>query len=255
MFDLIRGEHPRAPGRNTAPLLVSIATHVVLIGAVAAVPLLYAAAELPAVPDMLAFVAAAPPPPPPPPPPAAAAKPKVTPKVMPKVMAKPIPTSGRAAPIEPPKDIVAEAGEVDFAGEEGMPGGVEGGVPGGIVGGIVGGLVPAGVVPSPPPPSPPPVDRGPVRVGGDLTAPSLVSRVEPEYPPLALRAQVQGVVILEAVVDRAGRVEHVRILRSIPLLDAAAVAAVQQWRYSPLLLNGTPERFVLTVTVSFSVKA
>ena len=52
-----------------------------------------------------------------------------------------------------------------------------------------------------------------------------------------------GVVILEAAVDRGGRVEYVRILRPIPLLDAAAVAAVQQRRYSPLLLNGTPERF------------
>ncbi len=73
--------------------------------------------------------------------------------------------------------------------------------------------------------------------------------------PLAVRARVQGVVILEAVVDREGRVERVTILRSIPLLDAAAVAAVRQWRYSPLLLNGTPERFVLTVTVSFSLNA
>jgi periplasmic protein TonB len=50
-----------------------------------------------------------------------------------------------------------------------------------------------------------------------------------------------------------GRVEDVRVLRSIPLLDAAAIQAVRKWRYSPLLLNGTPERFVLTVTVSFSL--
>ena len=86
-----------------------------------------------------------------------------------------------------------------------------------------------------------------------MTAPALLERVEPEYPPIAVRAQVQGVVILEAIVDREGRVEDVRVLRSIPLLDAAAVAAVHKWRYSPLLLNGEPERFVLTVTVSFSL--
>jgi protein TonB len=61
------------------------------------------------------------------------------------------------------------------------------------------------------------------------------------------------VVILQAVVDREGRVENVEILRSIPLLDSAAIAAVRQWRYSPLLLNGRPERFVLTVTVSFGL--
>jgi protein TonB len=92
-----------------------------------------------------------------------------------------------------------------------------------------------------------------VRIGGELKAPALVERVEPEYPPLAVRAQVQGVIILEAVVDQHGRVEEVRVLRSIPLLDKAAITAVRQWRYSPLLLNGTPERFVLTVTISFSL--
>jgi periplasmic protein TonB len=61
------------------------------------------------------------------------------------------------------------------------------------------------------------------------------------------------VVILEAVVDRKGQVEDVRVLRSIPLLDRAAIEAVRQWRYSPLLLNGRPERFVLTVTVSVNL--
>jgi protein TonB len=121
---------------------------------------------------------------------------------------------------------------------------------GGVVGGLISELPPP---PAPPPPSPPPVARGPVRIGGELKAPALIERVEPEYPPLAVRAQVHGVVILEAVVDRQGRVEDVRVLRSIPLLDKAAIAAVRQWRYSPLLLNGTPERFVLTVTVSFSL--
>ena len=105
----------------------------------------------------------------------------------------------------------------------------------------------------PPPPLPPPVARAPVRIGGEVKAPALIGRVEPEYPPIAVRAQVQGVVILEAVVDPHGRVEDVRVLRSILLLDKAAITAVRQWRYSPLLLNGTAERFVLTVTVSFSL--
>jgi len=107
--------------------------------------------------------------------------------------------------------------------------------------------------PPPPPPPAPPVERAPVRIGGELTAPALLERVEPDYPPLAVRAQVKGVVILEAVVARDGSIEDVRVLRSIPLLDSAAVAAVRKWRYSPLLLNGKPERFVLTVTVSFSL--
>ena len=122
-----------------------------------------------------------------------------------------------------------------------------------MVGGVVGGLVSELSPPPPPPPSPPPVARAPVRVGGELKAPALVEPVAPEYPPIAVQARVQGVVILEAVVDLYGRVEDVRVLRSIPLLDKAAITAVRQWRYSPLLLNGAPERFVLTVTVSFSL--
>ena len=93
-----------------------------------------------------------------------------------------------------------------------------------------------------------------MRVGGELQTPALLKRVGPEYPELAVRAQVEGVVILEAVVDQLGRVEDVRVLRSIPLLDNAAKAAVRQWEYSPLLLNGKPERFIVTVTVSFRLK-
>jgi hypothetical protein len=53
MFDLISGEHRRVPHRDTVPLFLSIATHVLLLGAVAAVPLLYATTEMPEVPDML----------------------------------------------------------------------------------------------------------------------------------------------------------------------------------------------------------
>ena len=254
MFDVIAGGRHAIPHRDTVPLLISTAVHAILIGAVAAVPLLYYRAELPDVPDMLAFVTAAPapappPPPPPPPPPAAKAATRPTPK--------PVATNSvRRAPVEPPKAIVAESENagVEAEGEEGIPGGVPGGVPGGIPGGVIGGIVPTGIVLPPPPPAPP-VARAPVRVGGAITTPALRSRVEPVYPPLALRAHVEGVVILEAVVDRDGRVESVTVLRSIPLLDAAAIAAVRQWRYSPLLLNGTPERFVLTVTVGFSLTA
>ncbi len=90
-------------------------------------------------------------------------------------------------------------------------------------------------------------------MGGDIRPPALLKRVEPAYPELARRAFVEGVVILEATVDQHGRVEDVRLLRSIPLLDEAAKAAVRQWQYSPLVLNGHPERFILTVTLSFSI--
>jgi periplasmic protein TonB len=246
MFELFSGERRRASHRSTIPVLISTAAHLIVVGILLAISVVYVTTELPQVPDMLAFVASAAPPPPPPPPPApasTASKRKVT---------KPVPTvSPRAAPVEAPPEIVEET-HVDTGSEEGVQGGIEGGVAGGVVGGIVGGLV-ATDLPPPPPPPPAPIERGPVRVGGEVKAPALLERVEPEYPPLAVRAQVQGVVILEAVVDRQGGIEDVRVLRSIPLLDGAAIAAVRQWRYSPLLLNGKPERFVLTVTLNFSL--
>lgn len=244
MFELFSGDRGRAPHRSSIPVLISTVAHVVVLGVMLAIAILYVSEDLPEIPDMLTFVvSAAPPPPPPPPPPAAPAatpsKPKVT---------KPVPTtSPRPAPVEAPREIVEET-YVDIRSEEGVLDGVEGGIPGGVVGGFM-----IDFPPPPPPPPPPLAPREPVRVGGELKAPALVERVEPEYPPLAVRAKVQGVVILEARVDREGSVEDVRVLRSIPLLDNAAIAAVRQWRYSPLLLNGQPERFVLTVTLSFSL--
>jgi protein TonB len=130
-------------------------------------------------------------------------------------------------------------------------GGVEGGVPGGIVAGIVGGI-PA-EAPPPPPPPPPQAPRGPVRIGGQIQQPALIKRVEAIYPDLAMKANIQGTVILEAIVDENGGVQNVKVLRSIPFLDKAAMEAVKQWRYSPVLLNGVRVPFVLTVVMSFSI--
>jgi protein TonB len=79
----------------------------------------------------------------------------------------------------------------------------------------------------------------------------LVHRVEPVYPDFAARARVEGTVILEAVIDEEGAVQSLKVLRSVPLLDKAALTAVEQWRYSPVMLNGRPVRAILTVTVSF----
>jgi protein TonB len=67
-------------------------------------------------------------------------------------------------------------------------------------------------------------------------------------------AKVTGTVILEAVVATDGSVESVKVLRSVKFLDVAAVDAVKQWRYSPLVLNGVATPFVLTVTLTFSIK-
>ena len=247
MFDLIVTSGQRRPfhDRTLVPTLVSVAGHMVLFGVFVVLPLLIAADRLPAVPAMMAFVAAAPAPPPPPPPPPAA-KPEAA-KPTPEKPKLP-PTVGEFTfPIEAPAEVRAE---VPGEGSEGTVGGVEGGVVGGTVGGIVGGLTDA--PPPPPPPPPPPAPSGPVRVGGQIQAPALIHRVEPVYPQVATLAQVSGLVTLEAVVDTRGQVESVKVLRSVKFLDTAAITAVKQWRYSPLVLNGIPTPFVISVTVSFA---
>ncbi len=86
-----------------------------------------------------------------------------------------------------------------------------------------------------------------------MQAPRKIANVDPVYPRVAQTARVEGVVILEAVIDARGRVESVRVLRSIPLLDQAAVDAVKQWILTPALLNGIAVPVVMTVTVNFTL--
>jgi TonB family protein len=123
-------------------------------------------------------------------------------------------------------------------------------------------------MPPPPPPPPPPgmvievpeayrvtLERlQPLRIGGGIKAPAKIKDVRPVYPPIAQAARVQGVVIVEAVIDADGRVADSRILRSIPLLDEAALRAVQEWEFTPTLLNGMPHSVVMTVTVNFRMQ-
>jgi TonB family protein len=108
-----------------------------------------------------------------------------------------------------------------------------------------------GVPPPPPPPPPGYYSGGPVRVGGNIKAPAKVIDVRPMYPAVAQAARVQGVVILEARIEADGTVSDARVLRSIPLLDQAAIDAVMQWRYRPTLLNGRPVPVIMTTTVNF----
>ena len=119
---------------------------------------------------------------------------------------------------------------------------------------------PAGAPPPPPPPPPPPGGatsfnwtNGAVRIGGNIKVPTKTKDVAPVYPPIAQSARVQGVVILETLIGANGRVEDARILRSIPLLDQAALDAVRQWEFTPTLLNGNPVPVIMTTTVQFSL--
>jgi protein TonB len=110
------------------------------------------------------------------------------------------------------------------------------------------------VVPPFAPPPAPPVPVVPVRPGGNLKPPARIAYVAPIYPPLAKATHVDGSVILEATIDEAGMVRDIRVLRSQPMLDQAAIDAVRQWRYAPTRLNGVAVPVILTVTVMFTMK-
>ena len=150
-----------------------------------------------------------------------------------------------AAPVQAPSEIKPETG-LNTGLEGGVTGGVEGGVPGGVVGGVVGGL------PDAPPPPPPP--QAPVRVGGNIKPPTKTRDIKPIYPAIAQSARVQGVVIIEATIGPDGKVKDAKVLRSIPLLDQAALDAVKQWEFTPTLLNGVPVPVIMTVTVNFTLQ-
>jgi len=96
--------------------------------------------------------------------------------------------------------------------------------------------------------------KGAVKAEGEIKPPRLVKEAVPIYPLEAQQAQVSGVVILAARLDVEGKVKAVRILRSIPKLDQAAIDAVRQWEYEPLLVKGKPVEVVFTVTVRFYLK-
>jgi protein TonB len=98
-----------------------------------------------------------------------------------------------------------------------------------------------------------PENDGTLRVGGVIKPPTKIANVAPIYPQEAKDARVQGVVIIETVVDEAGAVKEAWVLKSVPLLDEAALEAVRQWRYQPTLMNGVPRPVRMTVTVNFTL--
>jgi protein TonB len=87
-----------------------------------------------------------------------------------------------------------------------------------------------------------------------MPPPTKVKDVAPQYPPIAESARVQGVVILETIIGVDGKVQDARVLRSIPLLDQAALDAVKQWEFTPTTLNGVPVPVIMTVTVQFTLQ-
>jgi protein TonB len=94
--------------------------------------------------------------------------------------------------------------------------------------------------------------RAPVRVGGQIKPPTKVKDVKPEYPAIARTARVAGAVTIEATIGEDGKVIDAKVVRSVPLLDQAALDAVRQWEYMPSLLNGVPVPVLITVTINFT---
>jgi protein TonB len=151
-----------------------------------------------------------------------------------------------AAPVVAPEGVAPETGLEDKVATPGWVPGAESGPPA-----LIDAVGLHGELP-PPPPAPEPI--APIRLHSGMKAPVKIADIAPEYPAIARNAHIQGVVILEAVLDAQGRVESVRVLRSIAMLDQAAVSAVKQWRFSPALLNGQPVPVVMTVTVNFNLQ-
>jgi protein TonB len=211
---------------RTATLILSIVAHVVAACGLIIAPL-YATDTLPeprSAPEFIRVVPLATPTPPP-------VRLDRTPRVAANRDAAPIevPDGIRAEePVEPVNDAIEIDRNAIVFGSSDVP---------------IADLVP------PPPPPPPPL-----RVGGEISPPQRITDVAPVYPPVARAAHVEGIVILEAVIGEDGGVRDVRVLRSRPLLDAAAIDAVRQWRFTPTLLNGQPVPVVMTVTVAFKLR-
>lgn len=181
---------------------------------------------------------------PPPPPPSVARPARVVPKTF---------TPGKlTAPSFVPKSIATTAADSATPDDAlvGVPGGVPGGIPGGQVGGILGGSLNSVAAPAVPVAEGP---RKPVRIGGDIKAPRLLSGPAPVYPPLARQARVGGTVVIEAIIDERGNVVQQHAISGNPLLIPSALAAVAQRKYAPTILDGVATPVDLRVEVNFNI--
>ena len=105
------------------------------------------------------------------------------------------------------------------------------------------------------PPSTPPAKENlqPIRVGGNVEAASLIHRVVPQYPEIAMLTHVSGIVVLRALIAKDGSVQELSYVSGPPLLIKPAMEAVRQWRYRPTQLNGKPVEVDTTINVVFTL--
>jgi protein TonB len=239
----LAGVDPAVRKRLGVAVPASVILHAAAAVAVVIVPLL-AVSPLPQPAGVRVFFVepmTAPPPLPPPAPPLARAS----------ALAR---SAAKAAEAAPLGMTIPIAVPTEIRLEEGLDlGGIEGGVAGGVEGGVVGGVL-GGVVGEPPDATPLPTPTKAVRVGGDIREPRKVVDVAPVYPEIAMKAGVQGIVVVEATIDVKGRVTNATVLKGLPMLDEAALEAVRRWIYTPTLLDGVPTPVIMTVTVRFRLK-
>jgi protein TonB len=96
---------------------------------------------------------------------------------------------------------------------------------------------------------------GPFHVGGEVSRPIKISAPQPQYTEAARQARVQGVVIVQAIIDCTGTVTSVTVLKALPLgLSEAAVEAISQWRFEPARVNGSPVSVYYNLTVNFRLQ-
>jgi protein TonB len=96
---------------------------------------------------------------------------------------------------------------------------------------------------------------GPIRLTAAMTPPVAIVKVQPRYTETARRANIQGVVVVEAVVDEQGRVTDARVLRGLPMgLDRAAIEAIQQWKFRPAMMQDRPVKVYFTLTATFTLQ-
>jgi protein TonB len=225
-------------GRTTT---FAIILEIALVGFMVLLPLIFTDA-LPKQ-QLMTFLVA-PPPPPPPPPPAAA------PVHVVKQVQTDIVNGELRTPTKIPQKIqmIKEDEAPPAMASAGVVGGVPGGIPGGSMGGVIGGIISSTPVAVPKVATP---QR--VRVSSGVSQGLRIKFQQPNYPPLARQARIQGTVILHAVIGKDGAIENLTLVSGHPMLAPAAIEAVKQWRYKPYLLNGEPVEVDTEIQVNFTL--
>lgn len=234
--------------RNPLEWVCAVLLHAVVIAALIIAPLYFTDAI-----DMKAFQntwLAKPAPPGPPPPPAAARQVQRAIKSATRLV-----QGGRMmAPSVIPKNIaMIKEAPLPPETDGGVVGGVSGGVPGGTVGGVLGGIIAGSARPVAAVAPPPPAKRI-IRVGGKIDPPRQIYSADLKYPAIARAAKVEGVVVIDAIIDEQGNVVQAHVVSGPGLLIGAALETVGKWKYEPTRLNGEPVSVEMHVQVHFTLQ-